>query len=124
MSIHQIGHKVSFADMKTKLPQESWMYTQNEAHNGEFEAEEVWLHSGDLHISELLLDEGPFLILVEGNLKVDRYIGNTSSDAASSNLVVLGNLITPYMIVGGQEIYITGNLYVEDMFWGIITMEN
>lgn len=60
MSIHQIGHKVSFADMKTKLPQESWMYTQNEAHNGEFEAEEVWLHSGDLHISELLLDEGPF----------------------------------------------------------------
>ncbi|WP_339190957.1 hypothetical protein MKX33_13360 [Paenibacillus sp. FSL R5-0490] len=118
MSIHQIGHKVSFADMKTKLPQESWMYTQNEAHNGEFEAEEVWLHSGDLHISELLLDEGPFLILVEGNLTVDRYIGNTSSDAASSNLVVLGNLITPYMIVGGQEIYITGNLYVEDMFWG------
>lgn len=64
------------------------------------------------------------MILVEGNLTVDRYIGNTSSDAASSNLVVLGNLITPYMIVGGQEIYITGNLYVEDMFWGIITMEN
>nr|WP_154959795.1 hypothetical protein [Paenibacillus xylanexedens] len=118
MSIHHIGQKVTFAEIKTRLPHESWMYTQNEAHDGEFEAEEVWLYSGDLHINELLLDEEPFLIMVEGNLIVDRYIGNTESDAASSNLVVLGDLTTPYMLVGGQEIYITGNLYVEDMFWG------
>ncbi|WP_262988414.1 hypothetical protein, partial [Enterococcus faecium] len=87
MSIHHMGQKVAFADIKTRLPHESWMYTQNEAHDGEFDAEEVWLHSGDLHISELLLDEGPFLIMVEGNLTVDRYIGNTESDAAASNLV-------------------------------------
>lgn len=118
MSIHHMGQKVAFADIKTRLPHESWMYTQNEAHDGEFDAEEVWLHSGDLHISELLLDEGPFLIMVEGNLTVDRYIGNTESDAAASNLVVLGNVTTPYMLVGGQEIYITGHLYVADMFWG------
>lgn len=118
MTTYSLYEKCTFGEIKHKLPRHSWCYMHNESHDGEFEEMEVWYHTGDLTLTELQLDEGPFLIIVEGNLVVERSISNIQIDAASTNLIVLGDLHTPYMIVGGQEVWIQGHLHVSEMFWG------
>ncbi|PUZ22504.1 SMI1 / KNR4 family (SUKH-1) [Chitinophaga costaii] len=56
------------------------------------------------------------MILIKGNIKV-KNISNSETDGAVS-LIVLGNLDADNIVVGGQEIYVTGNLTVQDLFWG------
>ncbi|WP_155972748.1 hypothetical protein [Paenibacillus sp. Leaf72] len=117
MEAGAVFQRLSFSEIKLKLPRESWYYLRNEQKDGEFEAEDVWYYKGDLRLSELLLDLNAMLILVEGNLIVDRYIGNTNTDGATG-LIVLGDMRASHMVVGGQEIHIAGDLQVEKMFWG------
>lgn len=109
--------RMRFNEIKLKLPRESWYYLRHEQNDGEFEEEEVWYYKGDLRLSELLLDLDAMLILVEGNLILDRYVGNTDTDGATG-LIVLGNMRASHMVVGGQEIHVAGNLQVDEMFWG------
>lgn len=112
----------SFKEIKHLLPAESWAAWRNEKNKGEFEEEVVVCYDGDTELPELSLDqtldsgEFVFLILVKGNLKVGN-IYNEDTDGATG-LIVLGNLTADNILAGGQEIYVTGNLTVNQLFWG------
>lgn len=111
-----------FSQIKHLLPEDSWAYVRNERNDGEFENESVILLEGDTRLDSLNLDkplgeESVFNVLVDGNLVVDSYIYNEDTDGATG-LIVLGDLQARNMVVGGQEIYVTGNLQVAELFWG------
>ncbi|MGE8206791.1 hypothetical protein ACQKP0_19965 [Heyndrickxia sp. NPDC080065] len=104
------------------MPTDSWAYARNERNDGEFETELVVLFEGNTQLEKLNLDkpfkeENVFLVLVDGNLIVENYIYNDETDGATG-LIVKGNLQTRNMVVGGQEIYVTGNLHVTELIWG------
>ncbi|MVT09865.1 hypothetical protein [Chitinophaga tropicalis] len=111
-----------FKEIKHLLPADSWAAWRNKENNGEFEEELVMHHKGDWETSNINLDdpggngESIFLILIEGNLKAGN-IYNKDTDGATG-LIILGNLTADNIVVGGQEIYVTGNLYVKDLYWG------
>ncbi|MGI4761213.1 MAG: hypothetical protein ACRYF0_10935 [Janthinobacterium lividum] len=115
--------RVLFAEIKHLLPPDCWAVWRNQIHNGEFEQEPVLVFDQDTVLESLNLDFQPeaenhiFLILVCGNLTVERFIYNEETDGATG-LTVLGKLQTNTMLVGGQEIYVTGDLVVEELFWG------
>lgn len=88
--------------------------------------QEGWalLYEGDATLAGLQLDdagdddgEDVLLYLVTGNLTVDGDVYCNTTDGAIS-LVVLGDLRARNLIVGGQEIYVGGDLAVEELFWG------
>ncbi|MCE7040139.1 hypothetical protein [Dyadobacter sp. CY312] len=126
---------LKFKDIKHKFPEKSWMYSRNESNNGEFEEENILYLEGDFETENLDLD-APFVsfkdrfgnyetylqqetcmtILIEGNLRAQN-IYNDETDG-STGLVVLGDVLVQNMVVGGQDVYITGDLKVTDCFWG------
>ncbi len=81
-------------------------------------------YAGDLTLHSLDLDwEKPFpdqtetiLIFIDGNFTVDN-LYNEETDGAIG-LMVMGNLTVQNMAVGGQEIYVEGNLLVEEVLCG------
>lgn len=125
--------QVKFKEIKHQFPKDSWPYWRNEKHDGEFDEDWVIYIGHDVKGQHLDLDD-PFnfflsvenqgennkrdyiAILIEGNLTA-RNIYNHESEG-SICLCVLGNLEAENMIVGGQEIYITGDLSVRECFWG------
>ena len=115
--------RVLFAEIKHLLPADAWAAWRNEKHAGEFDEESVLLFGNSVVIEKLLLDapfgefDHVFLIVVQGNMTVEKYIYNEDTDGAAG-LIVLGNLQAGNMLVGGQEIYVTGDLTVEEVFWG------
>jgi formylmethanofuran dehydrogenase subunit C len=121
--------RTSFAAIKHKLPKDSWVYEIN-TQRGEFEDRIVLYHQGDLRLPQLDLDDPlrppgrsadkaseSVLVVVDGDLQVDGLIGNRS-DSGTAGLHVLGDLRARNMVVGGQEIYVTGNVTVDELFWG------
>ena len=128
--MHINYQQLLFSDIKHKLPKDCWAFIRNEKNNGELDNEIVLYVNSDLHIDRLDLND-PFgfesssgdesryalLILVEGSMIVDNYIYNEDVDGATG-LIVLGNLNARNMVVGGQEIYVKGNLYVSELFYG------
>ncbi|MGB4812381.1 MAG: hypothetical protein WBP13_07885 [Methylophilaceae bacterium] len=118
-----------FSEIKHLLPSDSWAANRNHLHGGEFESEWVLFHEGDLTLDSLNLDsieilapalpnnEIIFLLLVVGNLTVKHYIYNENTDGATG-LIILGNLQTQNALVGGQEIFVTGNSIFSEVFWG------
>ncbi|MBP2615513.1 hypothetical protein [Chryseobacterium jejuense] len=124
---------VQFKDIRHKFPKDSWLYWRNEKHAGEFDEDWVIYIHHDMEVQNLNLDD-PFtvfntienqseikkedclVVFIEGNLTV-KNIYNHESDG-STCLCVLGNLEADNIIVGGQELYITGNLTVRECFWG------
>lgn len=124
---------LQFKDVKHTFPKDSWLYWRNEKHEGEFDEGWVIYIEHDVEIQNLNLDD-PFTvftmtenqseinqenclaIFIEGNFTA-KNIYNHEPDG-SICLCVLGNLEADNMIVGGQELYITGNLNVKDCFWG------
>jgi hypothetical protein len=113
----------TFAEIEHLLPRDGWAAWRNQIHAGEFKAESVLVFDGPATLDSLSLDapfgetEPVFLILVQGDLTVEKYIYNEDTDGATG-LTVLGNLRVGTMLVGGQEIYVTGNLVVDEVFWG------
>ncbi|MDN3693037.1 hypothetical protein QWZ06_12450 [Chryseobacterium tructae] len=124
---------LQFKDIKHKFPKDSWLFWRNEKHNGEFDEDWVIYIDRNIEVQNLNLDdpfstfeiienldeinqEGCLAILIEGKLTA-KNIYNHESDG-SICLCVLGSLEANNMIVGGQELYITGNLTVDDCFWG------
>ncbi len=114
---------VPFKEIKHLLPQNSH-YQKDEY----FLDKEVLLHEGDwvviepinLDQPELLLASGdcpefPPFILVTGNM-VAKIIFNEETDG-STGLTVLGNLTAENIVLGGQELYVTGDLKVNGLFW-------
>ncbi|MFD2118002.1 hypothetical protein ACFSTH_02275 [Paenibacillus yanchengensis] len=84
----------------------------------------VAYYDGDLTLSSLNLDwymhfpedKGVLCIYVKGNCTID-YIYNQETDGAIA-LVVEGDLIAKNVVVGGQEIYVVGNMLVEEILCG------
>ncbi len=115
-----------FYEVAHLFPQDCWAVARNKINNGELDLELVLHINGNWEIETLDLDtvfgiknesETPFFtILVEGNLHV-KNIFNKKTDGGTS-LMILGNLTTNNMIVGGQEVYIAKNLTVNNCFWG------
>lgn len=108
----------------TLLPADSQLCIVARNNAEEFSRIKIAVHQGDLVLDHLVLDDISALVgdmdvdglLVQGNLTA-RYIYNEFTDGAVQ-LVVLGNLETQNMAVGGQLIYIQGNLQVNELFWG------
>ena len=115
--------RVPFAEVKHLLPSDAWAAWRNQEHAGEFDEEPVLVLGESATIESLNLDapfdevEHVFLIIVQGDLTVEKYVYNEDTDGAAG-LIVLGNLHAENMLVGGQEIYVTGDLAVKEVFWG------
>ena len=80
----------------------------------------VHIHEGDLITDNLNLDyidESPKLIIVTGSLLVNRLIWNEESDYGI-HMIVLGDIRTHNIAVGGQNITIFGNVIVENIVCG------
>lgn len=85
----------------------------------ELEKEKFLLYEGRTILDELdLVTEEYMGIIVLGDLIVKGSIISEETDGATS-LIVLGNLKAKNMCVGGQLIYITGYVDVEEMIMGI-----
>ncbi|MFD1885486.1 hypothetical protein [Paenibacillus wenxiniae] len=128
--------KLKLADIQHKLPADSLIADWLERRPDEYREEWVLYCAGDLELDVLNLDnplhddwsaaedtdearenETILLVLVEGHLKVNRLIANDETDGATG-LIVLGDMSAPYILLGGQEVYVTGNLRAEHLLWG------
>ncbi|MCP2039571.1 hypothetical protein L1281_000136 [Neisseria sp. HSC-16F19] len=105
---------------------------QNFEHYQRLEGRYFLLHEGDLHLKQTLeLDfdkvnklaglppeneEYCAAIIVTGSLYANN-IYNGQTDGAV-DLLVSGNLTARNIVVGGQHIYVAGNLTVQDFYWG------
>ncbi|SEO03426.1 SMI1 / KNR4 family (SUKH-1) [bacterium A37T11] len=112
------------------LPQNSWWIQRLAYDKYECEKEIIAYAEGDVFFEHLNLDyihlqinltdetylDRVSLILVNGNV-IAKNIFNEETDGAVS-VMVLGNLEADNILVGGQEIYVTGNLIVHNLFWG------
>lgn len=129
MNVMQKSYRL-LREVKLLLPQDSWVIQAGDRHDGEFDDMPVLVHSGELRLDNLHLDElepaAPpegaasdelFLLLVDGNLVVDGLIYNDNTDGAVG-LIVTGNVSARRMVVGGQEIYVGGDLEIAELFWG------
>jgi hypothetical protein len=81
----------------------------------------VLVYDGDLTLDSLHLDFGEqsdtALIVVEGNCRIEKALYNYDTDGAPS-LMVFGDLHVGNVAVGGQEIYVQGDLHVTGLLWG------
>ncbi|WP_155593813.1 hypothetical protein [Lysinibacillus cavernae] len=109
------------SQLAEKFPEDSWWAKfYKDFRNNDFAA----YYEGDLTLPFLDLDWGmPFpqqdntiIIFINGNLTIDN-LYNTETDGAIG-LLVMGNLTAKNIAVGGQEIYVHGDLSVEDILCG------
>ncbi|MFD0589272.1 hypothetical protein ACFQZE_14880 [Paenibacillus sp. GCM10027627] len=109
------------AELKEKFPENSWWARFYQ----DFTEDHIAAYyDGDLTLPSLDLDwEKPFpeqketiLIFVDGDFTVDN-LYNAETDGAIG-LMVMGNLTAKNMAVGGQEVYVGGNLLVEEILCG------
>lgn len=116
----------TLTEIKDILPKDSWW--SRIPVRGEYSVEySVLLIEDDIEIKNLDLDEPgkTFSILPDGNLTAIVCLGNLKTENiynrdtdGSCSLIVLKDLLCKNMVVGGQEIYVGGNLTVEECFWG------
>ncbi|WP_260263973.1 hypothetical protein [Elizabethkingia ursingii] len=118
---------VKYQDIRHLLPEDT-----NYINERYYDAQEAWVlhHEGDLVLEKPLdLDnsysyffEGKepedlcYFIFVEGNVKAGNIYNNETD--GSTGLVVMGNLMANNIVVGGQEIFVAGDLAVNELFWG------
>ncbi len=111
---------VPLSQIFDKLPNDSLMRTHWKADNldGSFAA----YASSSVDVDALTLDapfnnENIVVVFVEGNLNIRQYAFNEETDGSCS-IIVTGDLSAGSLIVGGQEIYVSGNLEIRELFWG------
>lgn len=122
---------VSYEDVKILIPEDSNLvkYGNLESDssflliNGDYETENIDLdapfisfENRNQYYSAYLKQESTLAIVINGNFTA-KNIYNYNTDGAMG-LIVLGNLKTDNMLVGGQEIYVEKNLQVNELFWG------
>ena len=121
---------VSYTQIRHLIPKKSGYYAHEKSQWAKDNDKElVWFHDGDFDFTEPLnLDEAnqclgqpenekfPFFILINGHARFNN-IFNAETDG-STGLVVLGNVLADNIVVGGQEVFVTGDLKVKDLFWG------
>lgn len=112
----------SLSEMQNKFPQDSWwiQYYKQDA-----EDTKVAFYDGDLQLASLELDwrnedsdeADVAIIFINGSLTVTGNIVNENTDGAVS-LMIMGDLYANNIAVGGQEIYVVGNVTVKEVFCG------
>jgi hypothetical protein len=114
-------HFIPIRQLADQFPEGSWWAK----FYSDFSDEQLAAYyEGDLTLPSLHLDwEVPFphqkevlLIFIDGNFTVDN-LYNKETDGAIS-LMVTGNLHAKNIAVGGQEIYVSGNLMIEEILCG------
>ncbi|MFK1554666.1 hypothetical protein ACIUZB_30200 [Pseudomonas aeruginosa] len=120
---------VRYVDIFDRVPEDSDVYWLEP---DEIEPDEnlVLYVDGDLHLDRLNLDdplspwrEGddggvhPWFILVTGNVVIEQHIWSLETDGACG-LVILGNLTARNAMVGGQQVFVGGNLDIAELYWG------
>ncbi|WP_200954203.1 polymer-forming cytoskeletal protein [Acidovorax sp. Root70] len=63
------------------------------------------------------LPSAPFLILVDGDLRIDGALTSADTDG-TTHLVVAGNAHLRNAVVGGQLVCVQGTLRVDELLWG------
>lgn len=107
---------VQVKDILDRLPENSWLATKSD----EFLDNTIFFHEGDVQLPVLRLGELPTWSLgyfIIGDVKVGRIIEATD-DLAIMGLIVDGNLEVDHIRAGGNEIYISGDLQVNGLFFG------
>lgn len=125
-------HLTPYAKIRGLIPRKSvyWVHPRSTWAN-DYDAKVVWFHDGDFDFSQPLnLDQVhacfgkpenetfPLFILINGNARFGN-IFNAETDGATG-LIVLGNLSADHIVVGGQEIFVSGELNVQELFWGLL----
>lgn len=96
------AHPLAIAETLPELPELKFLY-----------------YNGHTTLDAIDLDDPDYFgIIVNGNLTVNGNITNENTDGACS-LIVLGNLQAKNVVVGGQLLYITGYVKVEEVLMGI-----
>jgi hypothetical protein len=128
MDIHDVfapPRLVRFTEIAERLPPTCWAVWRNTVNAGEFADEPVLWVPGPLSAGTIDLARWPapgldstqaLIVVVDGDLCVDT-LYNWDADGCTG-LVVLGHLEVGHAVVGGQEIFVTGNLTVRELFWG------
>lgn len=122
---------VKFSLVADSLPQSCMARLTRDKRDNEFNDETVLHIWGNATFASLDLDEITrsiplevsagdhfFLILIEGNLTVSTWIGNENNDGAT-NLIVKGNLQAADAVFGGQQVYVGGDMLIENLLWGM-----
>ena len=121
---------VPYTQIRHLIPPDSTYYVEADSPRlSAYAQERVWFHAGDFDFTDPLnLDQVnacfkapvytrfPFFILIQGHARFAN-VFNGDTDGASG-LIVLGNLEANNMVVGGQQIYVEGDLHIKDLFWG------
>lgn len=111
---------LKYHEIQHLIPQDS-VYSgyENEIvlfYEGDWTTDKIDLDYADKLIPDYTDKEFPLLILVNGNVNI-KNIFNGETDG-STGLIVLGNLTADNIVVGGQEIYVSGDLNVSGLYWG------
>lgn len=120
---------VKYDAIKHLLPADS-VYASLHYPHDESEQIYVYFHEGDVNLEVMVdldeplknlpgkYDESLYLsfIVINGNCSA-KNIYNRETDG-STGLIVLGNLNADNIVVGGQEIYVTGNMECRELYWG------
>lgn len=115
--------RLRFAEIAHTLPPDCWAVRRNQRNPGEFDDEPVLALDGPSALDQLDLDDPlgdgsrVFLIHIQGDLDVAGAVVNENTDGAAG-LIVSGSLRCRNAAVGGQEIYVRGDLDVAEMYWG------
>ena len=106
---------VQVKDILDRLPENCWLASQST----ELLDNSIFFHEGDVELSVLRLGELPTWSLgyfIIGDVKVGRII--EASDDLAMGLIVGGHLTADHIRAGGNEIYVSGDLKVNGLFFG------
>ncbi|WP_143691357.1 hypothetical protein [Wohlfahrtiimonas larvae] len=106
---------VQVKDILDQLPENSWLAAKSD----EFLEHSIFFHEGDVELPFIRLGELPSWSLgyfIIGDVKVGRII--EASDDMAMGLIVDGNLTADHIRAGGNEIYVSGDLQVNGLFFG------
>ncbi|MDR6154257.1 hypothetical protein QF021_002346 [Acidovorax delafieldii] len=76
-----------------------------------------WLHDVPDGPGDASVPRAPFLILVDGDLRIDGALTSADTDG-TTHLIVTGNAHLHNAVVGGQLVYVQGALQVNELLWG------
>jgi len=111
--------KVHFDDIKHLIP-ENCPYNHEDFRSPILYAEgnQTWIEPTDLDEIYGMDDTEDFypFVLINGDLTASQ-IFNEETDG-STGLIVLGNLRAENIVVGGQGIYVAGDMTVNGLYWG------
>lgn len=118
-----------FADIKHHLPPDCWCRQRREFAAGGFDDEWVLHATGPVQLAQLDLAQpdvpgvqlpkgaSVFLVLVQADADIGQLL-SPGDDTGTAGVMVLGDLRLRNALLGGQELYVSGDLHVAELLWG------